>query len=74
MKSVTIVSIVLALLIILSLVQTLQLNSLKENIASGDLSIKSSGVAKPLSGSGDSGTPGSLPTSIQNLPQMVGGC
>lgn len=76
MKTTTIVAIILGLLVIISIVQAFQLNGLKKNVAEGKLSVSSSSsktsVATPA---GDSGkTTANLPTSVKNLPQMVGGC
>lgn len=76
MKTTTIVAVILGVLVVISVVQAFQLNSLKTKIGEGQLSIGSStgrtSVATP-SGDGSRST-GSLPSNIQNLPQMVGGC
>ena len=67
-----IVAIVLGLLVLIAVVQAFQLNTLKTKLGSGELSIgaKSTGVT-PLSTGGGGGA---LPSNIQNLPTMVGGC
>ena len=78
MKSATIVAIVLGVLVVLSMVQAVQLNSLKSKVANGELSIGAStttqakSASAPTSGGHSGG--GALPSSIQNLPTMVGGC
>ena len=70
----TIVMVVLVVLVLISAVQAIQLNNLKKNIASGSLTVKSkTQTTSVASGSGDEGG-ASLPSNIQNLPQMVGGC
>jgi len=77
MKSATIVAIVLGVLVVLSMVQAVQLNSLKSKVANEELSIGASTTTQAKSASapasGGSGG-GALPSSIQNLPTMVGGC
>lgn len=67
MKKETVIAVVLAVLVLFSLVQAFEISSVKAKIASGELS-----VAGATSGIGASG--GSGPKSLQNLPQMVGGC
>jgi len=75
MKTTTIVAIILGVLVLISVVQAFQLNSLKTKVAGGQLSIKSSSSATPVASSGDSSKKtAALPSSIKNLPQMVGGC
>ncbi|MBS3165201.1 hypothetical protein J4439_07265 [Candidatus Woesearchaeota archaeon] len=65
MKQTTIVIVVLALLIVLSGVQAVQLTSLKGQLAE----------AKLTAGSGSSRVKvASAPSSLDELPQMVGGC
>ncbi len=75
MKQTTIVAIVLGVLVLISVAQAFQLNSLKTKIADGQASVGSSGINAPAtsSGSGSQRTV-ALPKSVQNLPQMVGGC
>lgn len=63
------IMIVLAVLVLVSAVQAVQLNDLRTKIASGE--IKTTGAATantPSSGAA------SVPSNIQNLPSMVGGC
>ena len=64
-----IISVVLGILLIVSVVQAFQLSALKEDVASGALAPRA-GVAA----SGGSPSGASLPSNIQNLPSMVGGC
>lgn len=66
MKKETIVAIVLAVLVLFAVVQAVEVGQIKKQIASGTLS-----VAGAASGAGASG---GGPASLQNLPQMVGGC
>ena len=76
MKTTTIVAVILGVLVLISIIQALQLNELKAKVAKGQLSTSSS-ASKPTplasSGSGSS-KPASLPASVKELPQMVGGC
>ncbi len=76
MKQRIFVAIILGLLVLISVVQAFQLNSLKTKIADGQMSIgSSSSKTTPLASSGDSGKKtAELPSSIKNLPAMVGGC
>ena len=75
-KKTTIVARILWVLVIISVVQAFQLNSVKEEISGGQLSVSTpAGSAPPASsaGAGSKKTAG-LPSSIKDLPQMVGGC
>jgi len=76
MKTTTIVAIILGILVLISVVQAFQLNSLKDKVGEGQLSVGSSSSKTTVAtSSGDSGkTATSLPASVKNLPQMVGGC
>ena len=60
-----IIVIVLVVLVLLTAVQAIQLSSLKASIATGKVSVGNA----PAQGSG-----GNLPSNIQDLPSMVGGC
>jgi len=61
-----IIVIVLVVLVLLTAVQAIQLSSLKTSISTGKVSV---GSAPAQSSSG-----GAVPSSIQELPSMVGGC
>lgn len=61
-----VLAVIVAVLVIVAVVQAVQLNGLKEKVESG-VSLKPS---SSTSSTGSSSTPASL----QNLPQMVGGC
>jgi len=61
-----IIVIVLVVLVLLTAVQAVQLSSLKKGISQGKVNI---GTAPSASSDG-----ASVPSSIQNLPSMVGGC
>ena len=75
MKTTTIVAVILGILVLISVVQAFQLNSLKDKITEGQLEVKSSSSTTPVASSGDSGKKtASLPASVKNLPKMVGGC
>lgn len=77
MKQTTLVAIILGVLVLISVLQAFQLTGLKNKIVEGQLSTGSSSTTTRVatsSGSGDSGRAAALPSSIKNLPQMVGGC
>lgn len=68
----TVIVIVLVVLVLVTLVQAVQLVGLKSKLASGQLKV--GGAAQnTVSQSGQQGSP-NVPSSIQNLPTMVGGC
>lgn len=60
-----IIAIVLGVLLLLSVVQAFQVNEIKETISSGGVKVAATGGA---SGGAN------VPSSLQNLPSMVGGC
>ena len=60
--------IVFGLLILISVVQALQLNEMKSKLSNANIGSASTPIAASSSGGA------SLPSNIQNLPSMVGGC
>jgi hypothetical protein len=62
-----IIAIVLGILLLLSVVQAFQVNTIKEKLATGGVAVAAGGAAPSAGG-------GSVPASLQNLPNMVGGC
>lgn len=64
-----IIVIVLAVLIVISAVQAVQLSGLKEKISTGTLKTSTGGSSQNVAVG-----QGSAPTSLENLPSMVGGC
>lgn len=76
MKTTTIVAIILGVLVLISAVQAYQLNGLKEKVVEGQLGLSSATTqTTTATSSGDSGQrTTALPSSIKDLPQMVGGC
>lgn len=64
----TIIAIILGVLVLVSVVQAFQLNTMKDKIKEGKISL---GNAKTTNSGGNSGN---LPANIQDLPSMVGGC
>lgn len=77
MKQTTIVAIILGVLVLISVVQAFQLGGLKSKLAEEKTITTGSSSVKtvPLSSSGDTAKrTASLPTSVKELPQMVGGC
>ncbi|HIH14759.1 MAG: hypothetical protein QT08_C0009G0005 [archaeon GW2011_AR17] len=65
-------AIVLGVLIIVSVVQAVQLSSIKESISEGELSTGSATSTTNTAGSSSSSTSSS--SSLSELPSMVGGC
>lgn len=63
-------TVVLLVLVAVAVVQAVQLNSLKESIASGAVAKSTGSSSSSVNTQSGSGTPKSL----QDLPQMVGGC
>ena len=63
-----IIAIVLGVLVLIAGVQAFQLFSLKNKLAEGQLSTGTPTQAAPSGGSPK------LPSNLQNLPSMVGGC
>ena len=61
-----VIVIVLVVLVLLTAVQAVQLSSLKKSISTSKVSVG----ASPSAGSGGA----SVPSNIQDLPSMVGGC
>jgi len=72
MKQKTIIALILAALVLLTAVQAYQLNGLKSEVEDG--SVVGSSVSKQQPSSGGSSRAAELPSSIKDLPQMVGGC
>ncbi|MBI4448438.1 hypothetical protein HY641_00230 [Candidatus Woesearchaeota archaeon] len=73
MEKNTIVAVVLGVLVLVSLVQAFQLYGLKNSV-SGGATVRQVSAAAPLaSAPASSGAP-ALPASLNNLPEMVGGC
>ena len=64
---------VLVVLVLVSAVQAVQLNDMRNNVndLGTETTIKSTSVEPSLSSSSGST---SIPTNLQNLPGMVGGC
>ncbi|MBI2548222.1 hypothetical protein HYW21_02630 [Candidatus Woesearchaeota archaeon] len=73
MKQTTLVAIILSVLIVLSVAQAFQLYTLKAKVSEGSLTVGTKTGVTP-SASGANGNVQKLPSNIQNLPQMVGGC
>ena len=65
-----VVAIVLGVLVLIAAVQAFQLVSLKSSLAGG--SVRTASVGAPSVAAGGAGA--SVPSSVQNLPGMVGGC
>lgn len=63
---------VLVLLILISVVQTVQLIRMKGSVS--DINPTAENSVKSTTTSAKTGGSGSVPTNLQNLPGMVGGC
>lgn len=74
MKQTTLVAIILSVLIVLSVAQAFQLYTLKAKVTDGSLSVSTKTGVTPSASGKTGGDVGKLPSNIQNLPQMVGGC
>jgi len=68
----TLMTIVLVVLVAVSVVQAFQLNSLKSTVSSEEFTTIS--AQTPVASAGSGGGKPALPSSLENLPQMVGGC
>lgn len=66
-------ALLLGVLVIISFVQAFQLTSLKAKVEEGQVSL-GSGSSKTSAAGGSSGRTAELPSSVTELPQMVGGC
>jgi len=71
MEKSIIIAVVLGILVLISVVQALQLNALKEKINEGKLTFSKTSSS---SSGGSNGQSSGLPSNIQDLPSMVGGC
>jgi hypothetical protein len=67
-----VIAIVLGALVLIAAVEAYQLMGIKSQLASGSVSVGASGAAPQAGGAG--GSAPALPSSLQNLPGMVGGC
>ena len=80
MKQTTIVAIILGVLVLISLVQAFQLNNLGAKVSESSAAISTPAKSSTSSATTTASTGGtakrtsSLPSSIKDLPQMVGGC
>ncbi len=68
-----IVAIILGVLVLVSAVQAFQLYTIKEKVATSGLKTSSAGSSTPTAAGSDRQI-ASVPTSVNSLPQMVGGC
>ena len=73
MEKLTIIVVVLAVLVLISIVQAVQLTGLKEKVSNDFEISKTSQTVTVTSGSASSGG-GNTPTSLDDLDIMVGGC
>lgn len=66
-----VIAIVLGALVLIAAVEAYQLMSLKDKISSGGVQVATAGAPAPQAAGGGAPT---LPSSLENLPSMVGGC
>jgi hypothetical protein len=66
-----VIAIVLGALVLIAAVEAYQLMGIKNKIESGNVQVGAAGT--PVQSGGGAGAP-ALPSSLQNLPGMVGGC
>lgn len=73
-----VIGIVLALLVVISAVQAFQLASIKGKLGTGPSTggaVKTTAqTTTPTAAGGGATPPAQLPSSLENLPSMVGGC
>lgn len=67
-----VIAIVLGALVLIAAVEAYQLMGIKDKISSGGVQVATAG-APAAQATGGGGAP-ALPSSLQNLPSMVGGC
>lgn len=67
-----VIAIVLGALVLIAAVEAYQLMGIKSSLASGNVQVGAA-AAPSVAAGGGSGAP-ALPSSLQNLPGMVGGC
>jgi len=73
MKQTTMIAIVLGILLVISAVQAIQLTKIKSSFEGNSLTTGSSSIRPSVASSPGKKT-ASLPSSVKDLPQMVGGC
>jgi hypothetical protein len=67
-----VIAIVLGALVLIAVVQAWQLAGIKSSVASGG--VRTASVGTPVASGGGGGGGAQLPSNLQNLPSMVGGC
>jgi len=71
MRKETLLTVLLVLLLAVSAIQAVQLSAISNGISQGSYELKSS---DGQAASGQSSSQTALPSNLQNLPSMVGGC
>ena len=69
-----VIAIVLGALVLIAAVEAYQLMGIKTKLAGGSVQVAIAGAPAAQAGGGAGGAAPQLPTSLQNLPNMVGGC
>ena len=65
---------ILVLLVLISVVQTFQIVEMKSSVTEMEVTGNSVQATTSSSTTSSSGSSGGVPTNLQNLPGMVGGC
>ena len=73
MEKNTLVAVVLGVLVLIAAVQAFQLSSLRNSV-SGGATVGAASPQAPAPAMGAQGSNPQLPSSLQKLPDMVGGC
>ncbi len=74
MEQKTIIALILGVLVLVSVVQAVQLYSLKEKVSTGNFKVGSTSGAGPSVTASSGKQVGQVPSSVKELPKMVGGC
>jgi hypothetical protein len=72
MKTNVVVAVILGVLVLIAAVQAFQLVGLKTRLAGG--AVQTASVGAPAPAAGQAGGAAQLPSNLENLPSMVGGC
>ena len=76
MEKNTLVAMVLGVLVLIAAVSAFQLNGLRNTLSGGAIvsTVNTASQPSPIPQSAPSGGNPQIPSSLQNLPDMVGGC
>ncbi|MCK4967993.1 MAG: hypothetical protein KAS12_02965 [Candidatus Aenigmarchaeota archaeon] len=74
MEKDTMIAILLGILVLVSVVQAVELTNLKTGIEEGKITLGAKSAATTTSTTSSGGSGAVVPSNLQNLPDMVGGC